>query len=70
MARRRIESYRLCSDVLAVAKEGAVGDWAAYIGCKRGQTTAVQVAADGCKLSRKVAELIFPHWKKKYKWRY
>ena len=60
-----IESRLLAKDVLAVAKEGVVGDWAAYIGAvQHGCDEDMEMIASlGEKLPRKVAEAIFPSWK-------
>jgi hypothetical protein len=64
---------RLASDVIAVAKAGFDGDWAAYIGAVQNTETyeaAIQsVKTSGCKLPQKLAELIFPEVAKKLKWR-
>ena len=60
---QRIESRLLAKDVMAVAKQGVVGDWAAYIGAADSETNAMQIASLGEKLPRTVAEAIFPSWK-------
>lgn len=49
--------------VIAVAREGEVEDWAAYIGAVKGDNHEKEwqhVAAYGSKLSQEVAELLFP----------
>lgn len=56
----------LDSKVLVVAVEGAVEDWACYIGVVRGdnhQREYEYVARRGTKLPQKIAELLFPNWK-------
>lgn len=58
--------------VIAVAVEGAVGDWAAYIGAVEGESHEHEwreVKAHGTKLRREVAELLFPEFKG-LNWRY
>jgi hypothetical protein len=52
----------LATRVLAVAVEGGIDDWAAYIDAVPGNShdaEAAKVAKDGNKLSRKLAEVIF-----------
>ena len=69
----RVEYYALDSRVLAVAVEGEVQDWAAYVGAVPGNNHDRElhiVAHSGTKLPRAVAELLFPHWKKEYKLRW
>jgi hypothetical protein len=67
------QEYRaIASRVLVVAVRGAIGDWAAYVGDVSGKNfseESVEVAANGTKLDRKVAEFYFPEWKK-LNWRY
>jgi predicted thioredoxin/glutaredoxin len=65
--------YRALSQrVLAVAVEGAAGDWAAYVDAVIGnnhEREAPLVAEWGGKLSRELAELLFREWKHlKYRW--
>jgi hypothetical protein len=58
--------------VIAVAVEGAVGDWAAYIGAVEGnnyETEWQEVARNGSKLPKDVAEVLFPDFKD-LAWRY
>jgi hypothetical protein len=55
----------LDSKVLVVAKEGAVRDWAAYIGAVPGEDHELEwhlVLRDGSKLPREVAEILFPRF--------
>lgn len=62
----------LDNHVLAVAIEGAVKDWAAYIGAVQGKNfeeEAQQIAEHGTKLPRKIAELLFPSFRN-LRWRY
>ena len=66
------EYYPLAKDVLAVAVEGAVGDWCAYVGAVKGLDHEAEqnlVAKTGAKMRRDVAKLLFPEWAKAYKWR-
>jgi hypothetical protein len=67
-----MEYKALDKQVLAVAVEGEVGDWSAYIGAVEGRNHEQEfeeVAKHGTKLHRKIAELLFPEWKKLV-WRY
>lgn len=62
----------LDNKVLVVAVEGAVKDWAAYIGAVEGENHAREyhkVRDHGSKLPKAIAELLFPDFKK-LKWRY
>ncbi len=57
---------------MAVAVEGAIGDWAAYIGAIEGHNFDEewqQIRDNGTKLPKDVAELLFPDFKH-LKWRY
>ncbi len=68
---QKIECRALDGHVIAVAKLGAIGDWAAYIGAVAGKNfdaEAEEVAYKGTKLPRKLAEVIFPDWRV-YAWR-
>lgn len=52
--------------VLAVAVEGAVKDWAAYVGAVKGDNhskEAHEVALHGNKLPKEIAEILFPEFK-------
>lgn len=67
-----LEVKALDSKVLAVAVEGSVGDWAVYIGAVPGHNHEVElyeVVDNGSKLSRNLAEAMFPHYKH-LQWRY
>jgi len=67
----RIEWRTLDRQVLAVAVEGAVGDWTAYIGAVKGKDHSREwqkVRDYGTKLPREVAEILFPDFKH-LKWR-
>jgi len=70
---RKIEYRALDSKVLAVAVEGAIGDWSAYVGAVNGKDHDEEyegVSRNGSKLSKAVAEALFPDWAEKLKWRY
>jgi len=63
---KMIDWKTLDQHVIAVAVEGAIGDWAAYIGAvpgKRHSTEWQDVLTNGSKLPRKVAEILFPEFK-------
>lgn len=62
----RKEWIALDNRVLLVATEGAVKDWACYIGAVKGYDHDMEfdeVANHGTKVRRDVAEIYFPHWK-------
>jgi len=62
----------LDNHVIAVAVEGAIKDWSAYIGAIEGiyfDHEYEQVARTGSKLRREVAEVMFPDFAKKFTWR-
>jgi len=62
----------LDSKVIAVAVEGAVGDWAAYIGAVAGknhETEVQEVAEKGSKLHRDLAKFLFKEEVGKLRWR-
>jgi hypothetical protein len=63
----------LCSRVLVVAViETEVRDWAAYIDAVPGENHAqevYEVADHGCKLSRELAEFLFPDIAEQFIWR-
>jgi hypothetical protein len=70
--RRKTRWIALDQKVIAVAVEGEVGDWTAYIGAVEGKDHNEewrQVAKYGSKLPRKVAEAIFPDFAKEFVWR-
>jgi len=63
---RKIRYIALDSKVLVVAKEGGIGDWAAYIGAVPGLNHTFEwqrVRDNGTKLPQKVAEILFPDFK-------
>lgn len=69
---RKVEYRDLDSRVLAVAVEGAVEDWSAYVGAVNGKNhdeEYEEVASNGSKLPQKIAELLFPDWAEKLVWR-
>lgn len=69
---KKIRYRRLDSKVIAVAVEGSVGDWAAYIGAVPGinhDEEWITVKEDGTKLPKTVAEAMFPEFKT-LTWRY
>jgi hypothetical protein len=58
--------------VIAVAKEGYAGDWAAYIGAVAGENHEQEwqeVMKHGNKLRKEVAEVLFPNFASKFVWR-
>lgn len=57
---------RLDIDVLVVAVEGEVNDWAAYIGSGNEE----KVKTRGTKLPYDVAKVLFPDWDERLAWRY
>jgi len=62
----RVRCRALDKCVLAVAKEGAAQDWAAYIGAVPGINHEREwhtVVSEGSKLPQEVAELLFPDFK-------
>jgi len=71
MTRKRDAYVILGSHVIAVAKEGAVGDWAAYIDAVSGYNQADdinRVMEYGDKLPEDVARVLFPGFSD-LKWR-
>jgi hypothetical protein len=69
---RRLEYRALSSKILAVAVEGFVGDWTAYISPVDGydhDREAKIVACEGTKLPYAVAKALFPDWSDSYRWR-
>ena len=63
---RKTRWIALDSRVIAVAVEGGIGDWSAYIGAVEGRNHDEEweeVARHGTKLPREVAELLFPDFK-------
>lgn len=68
----RKDYIALDSKVLAVAVEGSIGDWMAYIGAVAGENymhEAEEVPKRGTKLPLKIAEYLFPYFAKRFKWR-
>jgi hypothetical protein len=62
----------LATNVIAVAIEGYAGDWAAYIGAVSGkhhEEEVEEVLNHGAKLSKEIAEILFPEFKR-LKYRY
>jgi len=58
--------------VIVVAVQGAIGDWSAYIGAVQGDNHElewIQVANEGSKLPRRLAEAVFPEWASKLVYR-
>jgi len=69
---KRIRYIALSNKVIAVAVEGEVGDWSAYIDAVKGNNHFEEfkcVAENGSKLPKEVAEILFPEFKM-FKWRY
>jgi len=72
VSEEREEWKALDSHVIVVAVKGAMNDWAAYIGSVAGKNHDLEwreVLSNGTKLSKKVAEVLFPHFAEKYVWR-
>lgn len=62
----RVRYIALDSKVLAVAVEGSVSDWTAYIGAVEGMSHEHEwqaVKDNGSKLRKEVAEVLFPDFK-------
>ena len=67
----QVEWKPLSAKVIVAAREGAVGDWAAYIGAVPGhnhEKEYEEVLANGEKLPQEVAEVLFPNFKR-LRWR-
>jgi len=63
---KRVTWKALDSRVIVVAVEGYAGDWAAYIGAVEGRDHEEEwkeVERNGTKLSRELAEFLFPEFK-------
>jgi len=63
MEERKSQYKALDKQVLVVAVEGHVGDWAAYAGAVRGlshESEWREVASHGSKLPEEFARLLFP----------
>ena len=70
---KKMEYIALDRRVLVVAVEGEVKDWAAYICAVEGTNHDREVESvyrHGTKISREIAEFLFPEWAKKFQWRY
>ena len=66
MTEKRMRYTVLERNVIAVAKEGAVNDWAAYIGAVAGgnrEADVEHVSKWGSKLPEKVARVLFPEFR-------
>lgn len=64
--------FALDRQVLVVAVEGEVKDWAAYIGAVEGNKHSEEVQKvyeRGTKLPEQVARILFPDFAKKFRWR-
>ncbi|MBA7682677.1 hypothetical protein ES703_91029 [subsurface metagenome] len=57
---KRVSSKTLADNVMAVAVEGTVKDWACYIGAVTGLQGEELVYAAGYKQSEEIARAIFP----------
>jgi len=69
---KRFDFIALDRKVLVVAVEGSVKDWSAYIGAVKGNNHSLEageVARSGTKISKEIAELLFPTFRD-LKWRY
>ena len=69
---QEIRWIALDQKVIAVAMKGEIDDWAAYIGAVPGKDHTQEwqeIARRGTKLPRKVAEILFPEFAEKYRWR-
>jgi len=69
---KQIRYKALDMKVLVVAVEGAVKDWACYIGAVKGENHErefMQVAQHGTKISEKMATMLFPDFANKFTWR-
>lgn len=70
--RELMDYVALSRRVLAVAAQGSIGDWAAYIDAVEGENHEEEmqrVADHGTKLPYGIAKILFPHWAKKFGWR-
>lgn len=66
----KIEWKPLDTHVIVVAAEGGAGEWAAYIGAVPGKKHAdewQEVLRHGTKLSRELAEFLFPVFKEHHR---
>ena len=72
MKQKRVRYEPLDMCVLAVAVEGEVEDWAAYVGAVKGDNHEREfqdVARHGTKLPYKIAKLLFPDFDRDFPWR-
>ena len=73
MEKPKRRAYRALSlGVVAVAKEGEINDWAAYIGKTEGNNhykESFQVEKHGTKIPYKVARILFPEFDQNLRWR-
>ena len=69
---KRIAHLALDSHVLAVAVKGSIEDWSSYIGAVKGENHCkeyMEVAENGTKLPRQIAEFLFPDFAERFTWR-
>jgi len=69
---RRVDYVALASDVIAVAVEGHIEDWSAYIGAVPGHNHEKEyhkVMETGDKLDKRIAEILFPYFASHFVWR-
>lgn len=72
MGGKMIRYEALDVQVLAVAVQGEIGDWAGYIGAVEGNNHDREfnkVAEHGTKLPYKIARLLFPDFDLQFVWR-
>ena len=72
MREKRVRYVPLDTCVLAVAVEGEVKDWAAYVGATMGDSHEREfqdVARRGTKLPYGVARVLFPDFDRDFIWR-
>jgi len=70
---KRVRYSALDSHVLAVAKEGLVSDWTAYIGAVPGICHDIEykmVLGNGSKLPYEIAKILFSDFDKDFEWRH
>ncbi len=70
--RKKVRYAVLDTNVIAVAVQGEIGDWAAYIGAVEGENHEREyqkVADNGTKLSYKLARMLFPDFDNEFAWR-
>ena len=72
MREKRVRYEPLDRCVLAVAVEGEVKDWSAYVGAVKGdnhEREFQEVAERGTKLPYSVARVLFPDFDRDFTWR-